>query len=79
MLKSLVLLNHSYAYEQLKISLHMLLDGLEDHPSVFVIAWLSILTYISFLEKWLIEISKSQHRSLETSLLKHLKGTQSLL
>ena len=77
-LKILVLLNDSYTHEELKVNLHVLLDGI-DHHSVFVIAWLSILTYfcISFQEKWLIEISKSQQRGLKTSPLKHLKGTQS--
>ena len=42
MLKTSIWLNDSYVHEQLKISLHMLLDGI-DHQSVFVIAQLPVL------------------------------------
>ena len=69
MLKTLVLLNDSYAHESLKIDLHMLPGGI-DHQSVFVIAQLPIqLTCIGFQEKWLIEISKGQHRASRQAFL----------
>ena len=45
MLKTLILLNDSYAHKQLTIGFHMLPDGI-DHQSVFMIAWLPILTYL---------------------------------
>ena len=34
--------------------------------------------FVSFQEKWLINICKSQHQGLKISLLKHLKGIQGL-
>ena len=47
-----------------------------NHQVVSVITLLPILTCSSVSkQKWLIEVSKSQHRGLKTCFLKHLKGS----
>ena len=74
-LKTPVWLNDSYIHEQFEISLCMLLDGI-NHQSVFVIAQLPVLACLhQFPIQRLIEISKSQQRSLKAGFLESLKCT----
>ena len=75
-LKTLVLLNDSYAHEGLEISLHMLPDDI-DHQSVFGIAQLLILNLLASVSRrnGLSKSAKASTGALRQAFLRVLKAS----